>query len=156
MNNFLEFIEKDIEAKKILISTLPTKTKANKKKFNENIDSILKKYIEYKKCLKNYLLAKSRSLTIKEKEEDLEKLNDNISKLEHARFVLNPTNTYFEKMGFGPVTKNYEDTVNEIVKAIDNGCKKDKKYISRVNSFFKYFDDNNCKRIYEEILKKRE
>lgn len=100
MNNFLEFIEKDIEAKKILISTLPTKTKANKKKFNENIDSILKKYIEYKKCLKNYLLAKSRSLTIKEKEEDLEKLNDNISKLEHARFVLNPTNTYFEKMGF--------------------------------------------------------
>ena len=62
----------------------------------------------------------------------------------------------FEKMGFGPVTKNYEDTVNEIVKAIDNGCKTDKKYISRVNSFFKYFDDNNCKRIYEEILKKRE
>ena len=31
MNNFLEFINKDIEAKKTLISTMPTKTKTNKK-----------------------------------------------------------------------------------------------------------------------------
>lgn len=62
----------------------------------------------------------------------------------------------FEKMGFGPVTKNYEDTIQEIIKVIDNNCKIDKKYTDRVNKFFKYFDSNNCKRIYEEILKKQE
>ena len=37
MNNFLDFIVKDINAKKTLLSTLPTKTKTNKKKFNANI-----------------------------------------------------------------------------------------------------------------------
>ena len=47
MNNFLEFIEKDIDAKKTLISTMPTKTKTNKKKFNENINLMLEKYEEY-------------------------------------------------------------------------------------------------------------
>ena len=62
MNNFLEFIERDIEAKKTLISTLPTKTKVNKKKYNDTINTVQKKYIEYKKSLKNYLLANSISL----------------------------------------------------------------------------------------------
>ena len=40
MNNFFDFILKDISAKKTLLSTLPTKTKTNKKKFNSNIDDI--------------------------------------------------------------------------------------------------------------------
>ena len=31
-NNFLDFINKDIEAKKTLITNTPTKTKTNKKK----------------------------------------------------------------------------------------------------------------------------
>ena len=30
MDNFLNFIEEDIEAKKTLLATLPTKTKVNK------------------------------------------------------------------------------------------------------------------------------
>ena len=30
MNNFLEFINKDVEGKRALIETLPTKTKSNK------------------------------------------------------------------------------------------------------------------------------
>ena len=33
MNDFLTFIEKDIAAKKLLIQTLPIKTKTNIKKF---------------------------------------------------------------------------------------------------------------------------
>ena len=43
MNSFLEFIEKDIAAKKTLISTMPTRTKTNIKKFNENIDNTMSK-----------------------------------------------------------------------------------------------------------------
>ena len=34
MNNFLNFIEEDINAKKTLIETLPTRTKVNKRNFN--------------------------------------------------------------------------------------------------------------------------
>lgn len=100
MNNFLEFINKDIEAKKTLINSLPTKTKTNKKKFNENILSIEEKYKEYQLNIKNYLLAKSRSFELKEESDDKEKLNEKVVTLEHVKFLLNPSNTYFEKMGF--------------------------------------------------------
>ena len=100
MLNFNEFIQKDITAKKTLISTLPTKTKANKKKFNTSIDTIEEKYNEYKTSVRNYLLAKARSFNVKEEENNVDKLNEEVVSLEHVRFLLNPSNTYFEKMGF--------------------------------------------------------
>ena len=37
MNNFLEFINKDIDAKRLLITSMPVKTKANQKKLNKTI-----------------------------------------------------------------------------------------------------------------------
>ena len=55
MNNFLEFIEKDIDAKKTLISTLPTRTKVNKKKFNENIRLIKDFYKNHCICYILYI-----------------------------------------------------------------------------------------------------
>lgn len=100
MLKFNDFIQKDITAKKTLISTLPTKTKANKKKFNTNIDAIQEKYNEYKSSVRNYLLAKSRSFNVKDEENNIDKLNEEVVSLEHVRFLLNPSNTYFEKMGF--------------------------------------------------------
>ena len=100
MLKFNDFIQKDITAKKTLISTLPTKTKANKKKFNTNIDVIQEKYNEYKSSVRNYLLAKSRSFNVKDEENNIDKLNEEVVSLEHVRFLLNPSNTYFEKMGF--------------------------------------------------------
>lgn len=68
------------------------------------------------------------------------------------------TEGYFneEKDGFGPVVYNYEDTVSEIIKCIENDCKLEKKYEKRIDNFFAYTDKNNCKRIYEEIIKLEE
>ena len=43
MNNFLNFIEKDIIAKKESIQSLPIKTKTNIKKFNETVESYKEK-----------------------------------------------------------------------------------------------------------------
>lgn len=102
MNNFLEFIEKDISAKRTLISTMPTKTKTNIKKFNENINTMEEKYDEYRTSVRNYLLAKSRSFDLKNTEdtEKIEKLKEKIISLGNVKFLLNPSNTYFEKMGF--------------------------------------------------------
>lgn len=101
MNNFLEFIEKDIETKTSIITTLPTKTKTNIKKYNEHIAEFQKKYADYKSNLRNYLLAKSRSFEVKENEDiDLDSLNEKVIALENVKFLLNPSNTYLEKMGF--------------------------------------------------------
>ena len=57
MDNFYEFIKKDIDAKKTLIGTLPTKTKTNKRKFNQTLEDIKETYEGYKTNIKNYLIA---------------------------------------------------------------------------------------------------
>lgn len=59
----------------------------------------------------------------------------------------------FKKDGYGEVTTNIEDTVNLIIKYIKNDCQIDKKYLNRVQDFFKYDDSKNCERIYEAIEK---
>lgn len=59
----------------------------------------------------------------------------------------------YEDDGFGPVAYDYESTVNEIIKFIDNDCKINKKYDQRINKFYRFHDKNNCKRVYEEIKK---
>jgi CDP-glycerol glycerophosphotransferase (TagB/SpsB family) len=62
---------------------------------------------------------------------------------------------YFDYVedGFGKVTRTVEETVNEIIKLVENECKMEEKYVNRVDNFFKYIDCNNCERIYNEILK---
>jgi len=100
MNNFLNFIEEDIDAKKTLIDTLPTRTKVNKRNFNEKIDSIIEKYEMYKNSLLKYINSKSSKMKLKSEKKNLEKLSEEVANLEHVRFVLNPMNTYVEKMGF--------------------------------------------------------
>lgn len=98
MNNFLEFINKDIDAKRLLISSMPIKTKPNQKKLNKTISEFEKKYNEYKNSVKTYLLAKNHSLEVKSKNHEDEE--ENLVSLEQTKFLLNPTNTYFEKLGF--------------------------------------------------------
>lgn len=100
MNNFLEFIERDVLAKKGLISTIPTKTKTNIKKYNLTLNSMEEKYEEYKISVRNYLLAKSRSFNIKSNTQEVEELNNNVTALQRVKFLLNPSNGYIEKMGF--------------------------------------------------------
>ncbi|WP_434797694.1 bifunctional glycosyltransferase/CDP-glycerol:glycerophosphate glycerophosphotransferase [Terrisporobacter vanillatitrophus] len=59
----------------------------------------------------------------------------------------------YEENGFGIICYNYETSVNEIVDMIKNGCEINKKYIDRIDSFYQYTDNKNCKRVYKEILK---
>lgn len=102
MNNFLDFIKKDTNAKRTLISTMPKKTKTNKNKLNSTINGMEEKYLDYKESVRNYLLAKSRSFNVKNTEdiEGIEKLKEKIISLGNVRYLLNPSNNYFEKMGF--------------------------------------------------------
>ena len=50
--------------------------------------------------IKNYLIVKSHSFEIKEDNKEYEKLKEEVISLEQVRFLLNPTNTYIEKLGF--------------------------------------------------------
>lgn len=58
-----------------------------------------------------------------------------------------------EKQGFGEVAKSYDELKSLIIKYVENDCKIEKKYLGRINNYFHFHDQNNCKRIYEEILK---
>lgn len=122
MNNFNEFIKKDIDAKKALINTLPTKTKTNKRKLNQTLEEIMVTYENYRTNLKNYLIAKSRKYNVEEEKNNIDKIKNKIEELEHLKFLLNPSNTYYEKMGFDSLlfkinnfnTLNF-DSLNDII-----------------------------------------
>ena len=58
----------------------------------------------------------------------------------------------YEKDGFGPICKTVDETVNAIIKIIDNDCVIDKKYEKRINTFYEYTDNKNCERIYNKII----
>ena len=59
----------------------------------------------------------------------------------------------YEKMGFGPVCETYENLIKETIKIIEKDCTLEDKYSKRIDSFFKFKDQNNCQRVYEEIKK---
>lgn len=100
MNNFLEFINKDIEGKKENLASMPTKTKTNKKKYNDTLESYVTKYKDYQEKLFKYMTVKAQSLSKVDAAEDINKIKEKVVSLEHVKFLLNPSNTYLEKMGF--------------------------------------------------------
>ena len=100
MNNFLEFIDLDIEAKKTLLSTLPTNTKTNRKKYNSKIDEIEETYNYYKDSILKYLNAKSDSFMVKSEKKSTNELQDKFNEYKKMKFIMNPLNSFKEKLGF--------------------------------------------------------
>lgn len=58
----------------------------------------------------------------------------------------------YESMGFGEVVKKEDELIKLIEDYIENNCEMKEHYKNRVDTFYKYKDKNNCKRIYEYIL----
>lgn len=103
MNNFLNFIVEDIEIKKTMLSSMPLNTANEIKKFNNKIESILDKYNEYKEGVKRYIIAKNKSFDLKVKEKDTESLKKKVENLRYITSMLNPTNTFYEKLEFDKI-----------------------------------------------------
>lgn len=59
----------------------------------------------------------------------------------------------FNVDGFGKIVYDIDSTVEEIIAIINNKCVMVQKYKNRVDNFFKYNDDKNCERVYNEIIK---
>ena len=58
----------------------------------------------------------------------------------------------YERDGFGPVCYDLDSTVEAMIRMIENDCKLEPEYEERINSFFAYTDDQNCRRTVEAIL----
>ena len=109
MNNFLDFINSDVEVKKTLITSLPKKTKTNIKKYNETIDEFSSKYKKYKDSVYKYIKAKNKSIKIKQSNKDNKEYIDKINALQEVRRVFNPYNTFYEKLGFDELIYRISD-----------------------------------------------
>lgn len=64
------------------------------------------------------------------------------------------TRGYFDyaEDGFGEVEYDLEGTVNRIIEYMENGCQLKNKYRERIDKFFAFNDQNNCRRLYEKIM----
>lgn len=58
----------------------------------------------------------------------------------------------YETEGLGPVTYDYETTVEQVLKTLNAGCIMEPEYQKRLDKFFAYRDKNNCRRVYEAIV----
>ncbi len=58
----------------------------------------------------------------------------------------------YERDGFGPVCYDLESTVDAMVRMIENDCQLEPEYEKRVENFFAYTDNQNCKRTLDAIL----
>ena len=125
MNSFLDFIDNDIEAKKTLLSSMPINNKTNVKKYNEKIASIYENYEYYKSSVLKYLKAKSDSFECSDEIRNTEELMKQFDEYKHMKFILNPMNSFKEKMGLDNLLydiHNYSnftfDEINEIIKKL--------------------------------------
>lgn len=58
----------------------------------------------------------------------------------------------YKSMGFGEVIEKEDKLIQLIREYLENDCKMKEVYKDRVDTFYKYNDKNNCKRIYDAIL----
>ena len=58
----------------------------------------------------------------------------------------------YKTMGFGDVITDENILISKIEEYLKNDCKMEEIYAKRVNSFYKYNDKNNCKRVYNATL----
>ena len=59
----------------------------------------------------------------------------------------------YETMAFGQVLKTADDVLDKLYEYVGNDCEMEDEYKTRVDNFFTYTDQNNCKRVYDWILK---
>ena len=57
--------------------------------------------------------------------------------------------------GFGPICKDIDCTINEIIFEMEHNCMIKKKFLMRINRFFAFSDQNNSDRIFSEIIKNK-
>ena len=65
--------------------------------------------------------------------------------------VYDPGYFDYKRDGFGPVCEDLPSTVDALISIIENDAKLTPEYQRRINDFYAYDDQNNCKRVIEAI-----
>ncbi|WP_054741989.1 CDP-glycerol glycerophosphotransferase family protein [Cellulosilyticum ruminicola] len=60
----------------------------------------------------------------------------------------------YEEDGFGEVSYTQDELINYLIKAISQKGIRKEKFSQRVNTFFTYTDNENCERLYQEIIER--
>ena len=60
---------------------------------------------------------------------------------------------HYDTMAFGEIVRKKDELVSLLIDYMQNGCEMKSLYKMRADDFFEFDDRNNCKRIYEELLK---
>ena len=61
----------------------------------------------------------------------------------------------YERDGFGEMTCDLQETVQQIISYMENGCTLKEKYRERIDNFYAFHDKNCCKRVYKNIRKRK-
>ena len=61
----------------------------------------------------------------------------------------------YKNNGFGVICYDMECTIKSIISEIENKCVLRKLYKKRIKKFFKYHDNNNCDRVFMEIMNRK-
>ena len=60
---------------------------------------------------------------------------------------------HYKTMAFGEVTHDNDELINVLIEYMKNDCKMKEIYAKRVDDFYAYHDQNNCERIYDQMIK---
>jgi CDP-glycerol glycerophosphotransferase (TagB/SpsB family) len=66
-------------------------------------------------------------------------------------FHYKKSNFDYIKDGLGPVCRDYEASLNTIIKSLKNDCRLPDIYLRRIKKFYAFFDEHNNDRIYQAI-----
>ena len=59
----------------------------------------------------------------------------------------------YEQDGFGEVEYTADALIDRMIEYMENGCRLKECYRERIERTFRYSDQKNCQRVYEEIKK---
>ncbi len=62
---------------------------------------------------------------------------------------------FYDTMGFGEICHDNDELIDMLIQYMAGGCKIKEEYRNRVEDFFEFSDQNNCKRIYEIITERQ-
>ena len=60
---------------------------------------------------------------------------------------------HYDTMAFGEICHDNDELVDVLCEYMANGCRMKDEYRRRADDFFEYDDHDNCRRIYEEMIK---
>ena len=170
--NFKEYIDKDIEEKKVLLELLPLNTEARVKKYKDTVNEIISNYQNTLVNVRNFIDYKYEKLLPNKLDRDpqIKAKNDQINSVKQNIIETNPNTSFYEKLGLDMLIFDLEhyynyslnennETIKKLVSkfkdaGITLSCLDFKLNLFSYNYMVYFFELNEGKNIDIEIYKK--